>query len=89
MKKYNAFASEDVRRDYICKSEITRELLNELNIPKDITIDYAKKIFNDCIYKENVVWVYRGSSKDKKKRRLTPFVKRRTFYYELIKGLPR
>lgn len=87
MEKYNGFASQEAKNKYICKSQITRTLLNELNLPNYLNIEYAKSVFEDCIYKDNVVWVYTGSKRDKNKRRLTPFVKKSDYYHEFVKGL--
>ena len=87
MKIYNSFASSEVKDLYICKSQITRKLLKDLNLPNYFNLDYAKAVFEDCIHKENVIWVYTGSKTDKNKRRLTPFVKRSVYYREFVKGL--
>ena len=84
MKVYNAFASREVKSAYICKSEITKDLLLRLNLPKYITVQYAKNVFDDI---NNYVLVFTGSSKDNKRRRRTKYVLKRVFYDELVKGL--
>lgn len=89
MKKYNAFASQETKDLYICKSQITRSLLNELNLPNYLDIDYAKSVFEDCILRGNAVWVYTGSQYNKNKRRLTPFVLKTDYYQEFVKGRSR
>ena len=87
MKKYNAFASQETKDMYICKSQITRSLLNDLNLPNNLSLEYAKSVFEDCILKGNSVWVYTGSQHDNNKRRLTPFVLKLDYYKEFVKGL--
>lgn len=88
MKKYNSFSSPEVKKLYICKSQITKSLLKEMNLP-DFNLNYAKIVFEDCIQKDNAVWVYTGSKTDKNKRRLTAFVRKEVYYREFVKGLPR
>lgn len=87
MKKYNSFASSEVRDLYICKSQITKSLLKELGL-SNFNIDYAIQVFEDCIHKDNAVWVFTGSKTDKKRRRLTAFVRKEVFFREFVKGLP-
>ena len=84
MKVYKSFASQSTRNSYICKSEITRDLLRGLNIPDGYSVDKAKKIFDSLRHERYVILVETGSKFDPKKRRKTKFVSKFFFYKSLV-----
>lgn len=84
MKVYKSFASKETRDAYICKSEITRDLLRELNIPDTYSVDKAKKVFDGLRHERYVILVETGSKFDASKRRKTKFVSKFFFYKSLV-----
>lgn len=86
MKVYKSFGSKETRDAYICKSEITRDMLNSLHIPESITLQEAKEAFDILVENDVYIVVPVGSSKDRTKRRHTKFVSKLNFYKQVIKG---
>ena len=86
MKVYKSFASKEVRNSYICKSEITKDLLRDLNISDSVTINYAKNVFDDLVDEDCYIVVPVGSIHDKSRRKHVKFVSKNVFYKALIKG---
>ena len=87
MKTYNGFADRKAREKYVCRSEITRNLLTKMNISEKVSIAEAKQAFDEI--KNDFVVVSTGSSSDRMKRRHTKFVSKYVLYDQIIKGLRR
>lgn len=86
MKIYNSFASYDARRKYVCRSDITADLLKEMKLYDYISVKEAIQVF-DSISDINLIrYVMTGSIKDKKRRRRTKFVSRYTLYKAIIQS---
>lgn len=85
MENFNGFASAKARAKYVCKSEITRSLLERMHVEDCISVDEAKKIFEDI--KNDYIVVPTGSKFDKNKSRHTKFVSKVVLYDAIIKGL--
>lgn len=86
MKVYNSFASEEARRKYVCKSDITSGLLEEMKLSDYISVKEAIKVFDNIIDSNLIKYVMTGSIKDKKRRRRTKFVSRYTFYKAIMRS---
>lgn len=84
MKEYKSFASKEARNEYVCKSEITRELLRKMHISDYVSVESAKESFDNI--RRDYIIVPTGSKTDKKKTRHTKFVKKNILYDAIIKG---
>ena len=81
MRKVNNDITKNPR--YITKSKITRKVLNEMYIPKTVTISEAKKAFDDCPIHN---WEVVGNPYNENYQRHVKFVSKQALYREIIYG---
>ena len=81
MRQVNTEISKNPR--YITKSKISRKVLNEMCIPKSVTVEDAKRAFDSCpIHRWEVV----GNPYNENYQRYTNFVSKQALYREIIYG---
>lgn len=69
-------------KDYISKSKITRKELDKMSIPQYITVEEAKKCFDECQGR----FVVTGNENNVYQQRHTKIVHRLALYKQIIKG---
>lgn len=80
------FINERLRKDYICKSDITRYSLDKMGM-SSIAVDYAKQVFDELPFDNKFVTTFlTGNPKDVKRQRHTKFIHKKYFYKAVIKG---
>ena len=71
---------------YLCKSDITRNLLRKMRIPDDVSLEFARECFKDCIENGHFRVLITGDKNNKRKQRHTAYVLDYVFYKSVIKG---
>ncbi len=75
---------KELKRQWICKSEITRQNLDEMNIPSSITIKEAKEIFDSIKEDKYIRIVSVGNSINKNQRKHVKYVLKCALYKKII-----
>ncbi len=69
-------------KNYISKSKINRKELDSMHIPKTVSLEEARKCFDECDYK----LVMTGNENNQYQQRRTRIVHRLALYKQIIKG---
>lgn len=74
-----------IDKNYITKSKINRNYLRSIHIPDSVSIEEAKKCFDECEFKNVLV----GNPYNKKMQRHTRYVYDYALYRQIIFGYSR
>ena len=86
MEEIDYWSNRYKKRDYICKSEINRRTLKQMNIPSAISVEQVVKDFNDIVSYGNFIILKTGNMLNPSQQRHTYYVNKHELYLYVIKG---